>query len=224
MPIRVALVEDNPNLLKALRQNLSLYDEIEIVGVAMDGERATQLAEKQRPQVVLMDIEMPIQDGITATDTITRKWPETKVLILTIFDRDDKLFEAIKAGASGYLLKDERPAQIVQAIQEVMDGGAPMSPGIALKTLNLLRQQTIVYDDSTRQLDVVQSPEAFSLTSREVEILEQLVEGLTPIQIGELLFISHYTVRKHIENIYNKLHVHTRLEVIRLAEQNRWFK
>ena len=205
MPIRIAVVDDNPMLLRTVTRNLALFSEVQIVCTAMDGEQAIRQTEKHQPQVVLMDIEMPVLDGITATARIRHQWPQTKVLMLTVFDRDDKIFEAIKAGASGYLLKDERPARIVQAVEEVLAGGAPMSPGIALKTLNLLRQQTIVDDSVEKSLRTLQSPETFALTTREVEILELVVDGQTPGQIGDRLFISASTVRKHIENIYGKL-------------------
>ena len=222
-PIRIAIVDDNPALLRTVTRNLSIFDKVEIVGTAMDGEQAVRQTERHQPQVVLMDIEMPVLDGIAATAQIRQRWPQIKVLMLTVFDRDDKLFEAIKAGASGYLLKDERPARIVQAIDEVLNGGAPMSPGIALRTLNLLRQQTIIDNTVEKSLQLLQSTEFFALTTREVEILELVVDGQTPGQIGDRLFISASTVRKHVENMYGKLHVHSRLEAIRLAEHNRWF-
>ena len=223
MPIRIAVVDDNPGLLRTLLQNLALFSEVEVVCTAMDGEQAIRQIDKHQPQVILMDIEMPVLDGITATARIKQQWPSINVLMLTIFDRDDKLFEAIKAGASGYLLKDERPARIVQAIEDVVAGGAPMSPGIALKTLTLLRQQTLIDKSVEKSLQMLPLPDAFALTNREIEILELVVEGYTPGQIADRLFISASTVRKHVENIYGKLRVHSRLEAIRLAEQNRWF-
>lgn len=224
MPIQIAVVEDNPALLRTLTSALSRFEEVEVICTAMDGQHAIRQVEKYQPQVVLMDIEMPVLNGIRATAEICHNWPDIKVLILTVFDRDDKLFEAIKAGASGYLLKDERPAQIVSAIEEIVQGGAPMSPGIALKTLSLLRRQTIMDDTEPKPLQELHSPATFSLTPREIDILELVVEGYTPGDIADRLYISIGTVRKHVENIYDKLHVHSRLEAIRLAEQNRWFK
>jgi DNA-binding NarL/FixJ family response regulator len=158
-----------------------------------------------------------------------------RVLMLTVFDYDDKIFAAIRAGASGYLLKEERADQIVNAIEAVVSGGAPMSPLIAYKTLALLRQQPVDPAKSTTTYSTVAanptattkhppSPATFDLTKREIDILEQLTKGLSPAQIGETLFISLSTVRKHIENIYDKLYVHTKLEAIRLAEQHGWFQ
>lgn len=224
MPVRIQIVDDNATLLRSISRNLAVFEEIEIVCTATDGQHAVSQAIIHQPQVVLMDIEMPGIDGIEATALLRAKLPDTKVLMLTVFDREDKIFEAIKAGASGYLLKDERPSRIVQAIEEVLDGGAPMSPGIALKTLNLLRQQTIVISNETLNLKPVRPPADFSLSAREIEILEQVVDGLTPQQIGDKLFISAKTVRKHIENIYEKLHIHSRIDAVKLAEQNQWFK
>ena len=224
MPIRIALVDDNPSLLRSIGRNLAVFEEIELVFTALDGEQAIRQAQHYRPQVVLMDIEMPVMDGIAATARLHDLLPNTKVLMLTVFDREDKIFEAVKAGASGYLMKDERPARIIAAVEEVLDGGAPMSPGIALKTLGLLRRQTLVTDTLHQLLQTTASTDDYALTAREIEILEQLIDGQIPQQIGDGLFISARTVRKHVENIYRKLHVHSRLEAIRLAEQNRWFQ
>ena len=224
MPIRIALVDDNPSLLHSIGRNLAVFEEIELVFTALDGEQAIRQAQHYRPQVVLMDIEMPVMDGISATARLHDLLPNTKVLMLTVFDREDKIFEAVKAGASGYLMKDERPARIIAAVEEVLDGGAPMSPGIALKTLGLLRRQTLVTDTLHQLLQTTASTDDYALTAREIEILEQLIDGQIPQQIGDGLFISARTVRKHVENIYRKLHVHSRLEAIRLAEQNRWFQ
>ncbi|WP_266366367.1 response regulator [Tellurirhabdus rosea] len=223
MAIPIALVDDNSSLLRSIGTNLRAFSEVELLFTATDGASAVSLARQHRPQVILMDIEMPIMDGIAATAAVRTELPGCKVIMLTVFDRDDKLFEAIKAGASGYLLKDERPYRLVQAIEEVLDGGAPMSPGIALKTLELLRRQRIEDGPGPRRLETCLPLKAYDLTNREEEILELLVEGLSPAQIGDRLFISPATVRKHIENCYQKLHVHSRLEAIRLAERNRFF-
>lgn len=230
MPVRIALVDDNPQLLQSLSRNLALFDEVQIVFTAGDGREAVRLACLHQPQVVLMDIDMPLLNGIEATRQIREQCPEVRVLMLTVFDYDDKIFAAIRAGASGYLLKEERADQIVNAIEDVVCGGAPMSPLIAYKTLALLRQQPAepipVEPVSARQGPgkATVTTAQFELTTREIEILEQLTNGLSPIEIGNKLFISLSTVRKHIENIYDKLYVHTKLEAIRLAEQHGWFQ
>lgn len=227
MPVRIALVEDNPLLLQTLSRNLSLFDEVQLVFTAGDGQEAVRLTGLHQPQVILMDIDMPLMDGIEATRLIREQCPDVRVLMLTVFDYDDKIFAAIRAGASGYLLKEERADQIVNAVEAVVSGGAPMSPLIAYKTLALLRQQPTGSAPALAEQKVVAkpapTPAQFELTPREIEILEQLTNGLSPAEIGNKLFISLSTVRKHTENIYDKLYVHTKLEAIRLAEQYRWF-
>lgn len=221
MPISVAIADDNVTLLHTLARNLAVFSEVAVLFTAANGQQALEMARQQPPDVLLMDIDMPILDGIRATALLHELLPDTKILMLTIFDRDDKLFEAIKAGASGYLLKDEPPARIVAAIEEVWDGGAPMSPGIARRALTMLSRQTLADPGAARKSS--QTPASYYLTTREVEILEQLSLGLTTGQIADRLFISDRTVRKHIENIYEKLHVHSKYEAIQLAGKHQWF-
>lgn len=216
--IKIGLVDDNPTLLRNISQNLSTFDEIEIVFKAYNGLDALEKLNHHRPDVILMDIEMPEMDGIQATLEIKSRNPEQKIMMLTVLDREDKIFEAIKAGATGYLLKDEKPSRILACIEELMDGGAPMSPIIAMKTLEILRNQQVL----SHKIDTIQSPETFNLTKREIEILEKITNGLNYNQIAEQLFISAKTARKHIENIYQKLHVHSKLEAVKLAQKNRW--
>jgi DNA-binding NarL/FixJ family response regulator len=216
--ISIGLVDDNPTLLRNISQNLSIFDEIRIDFKAINGEDALQKLNSHNPDVILMDIEMPIMNGIEATREIKIRNPNQKIMMLTVLDREDKIFDAIKAGASGYLLKDEKPSRILACIEELLDGGAPMSPVIAMKTLEMLRNQMV----SEQKIETVQSPESFNLSKREVEILEKIANGLNYNQIAEQLFISAKTTRKHIENIYQKLHVHSKLEAVQVAQKNRW--
>lgn len=216
--IRVGLVDDNPTLLRNISQNLSIFDELEIDFKAINGLDALDKLNNHHPDVILMDIEMPAMDGIEATREIKRRNPNQKIMMLTVLDREDKIFDAIKAGASGYLLKDEKPSRILACIEELVDGGAPMSPVIAMKTLEMLRNQQV----SEQKTETIQSPETFNLSKREVEILEKIANGLNYNQIAEQLFISAKTARKHIENIYQKLHVHSKLEAVQIAQKNRW--
>lgn len=216
--IRVGLVDDNPTLLRNIGQNLSIFDEIEIDFKAINGLDALDKLNTHQPDVILMDIEMPAMDGIEATREIKRRHPQQKIMMLTVLDREDKIFEAIKAGASGYLLKDEKPSRILACIEELVEGGAPMSPVIAMKTLEMLRNQQV----SEKKIETIQTPETFNLSKREVEILEKIANGLNYNQIAEQLFISAKTARKHIENIYQKLHVHSKLEAVQIAQKNRW--
>jgi DNA-binding NarL/FixJ family response regulator len=218
--IKVGLVDDNPTLLRNISQNLSVFDEIEIVFKAINGLDALDKLNNYSPDVILMDIEMPAMNGIEATREIKKRFPFQKIMMLTVLDREDKIFDAIKAGATGYLLKDEKPSRILACIEELMDGGAPMSPVIALKTLEILRNQQVIEN----KIEELQSPETFNLSKREIEILEKIANGLNYNQIADQLFISAKTSRKHIENIYQKLHVHSKLEAVQMAQKNKWYE
>lgn len=216
--IKIALVDDNPTLLRNLSQNLSIFEELILVFTAFNGEDALSKIRTYPVDIILMDIEMPVMDGIEATRKIKSEFPNQRIMMLTVLDREDKIFEAIKAGATGYLLKDERPSRIMACIEDLMDGGAPMSAIVAMKTLEMLKKQQI--GDS--KIENIITTESFNLTKREVEILEKLSSGLNYNQIAEQLFISAKTARKHIENIYLKLQVHSKLEMVQLAQKNRW--
>lgn len=218
--IKVGLVDDNPTLLRNISQNLSVFDEIEIIFKAINGLDALEKLNNYSPDVILMDIEMPAMNGIEATREIKKRNPLQKIMMLTVLDREDKIFEAIKAGATGYLLKDEKPSRILACIEELMDGGAPMSPVIAMKTLEILRNQQVIEN----KIEELQSPETFNLSKREIEILEKIANGLNYNQIADQLFISAKTSRKHIENIYQKLHVHSKLEAVQMAQKNKWYE
>lgn len=215
-PILLGIVDDNDALREQLKENLLSAGHIEVCMLARNGEDAIQQLSKlaKLPQVILMDIEMPVMNGIEATAIITRE-TEIKILILTVFDNDEKVFDAIKAGAAGYLLKDSKAWRIVTAIEDVLLGGAPMSPQIASKTLELLRTKTST--GSSKQ------PGDYNLSERETEILKQLVNGLSYQQIAAASFISHGTVRKHVENIYGKLHIHSKVEAVNKANKYKWF-
>lgn len=199
--ISVGLVEDNPTIATDIWEKLSLSEDIDLVLRAINGKDLfKQLSRLTVPEVFLMDIEMAEMDGITTTRLLKEKYPSVKILILTMFDDELKLFDAIKAGASGYLLKDERTHKIINAISEVLEGGAPMSPLMAAKTLDLLRQ-------GSNDMQIQSVCKSAELTLRENEILEWLVRGLNVRQISEKLFVSDKTIRKHLEHIYQKLQV-----------------
>jgi DNA-binding NarL/FixJ family response regulator len=223
MSVRIALVDDKRIIRNTLAEHISYYKEITVVFQANDGseflENMKALAADMRPQVVLMDIEMPVMDGIEAVTIAKEVYPDTHFLMLTVFDDDEKLFEAIKAGATGYLLKDEKVSSIVKAITEIVfEGGVPMSPRIARKVLGLLRNSP---DDAAPVAE--NEEEAHTLSTRELEILNRIVDGLNYQQIGERLFISPHTVRKHIANIYEKLHVSNKASAIKIAIRKKWF-
>lgn len=211
MKIRVSLTEDSDHLAQSIEEKLKLFsNELEFKFRARNGKELIEKLEKQKDvDVILMDIEMPVLDGIKSTEIIKEKFPHIKIIMLTVFDDEDKIFRAIQAGANGYLLKDELPERIFESIKMIIDGGAPMSPIIAVKTLTLLRKSELVNNTD--------SENDFSLSKRETEVLELLSKGEDYIKIAELLFISPATVRKHIENIYRKLEVHNKVQAVQKA-------
>ncbi len=205
MRIRIGLVEDDENLIKSTSAKLGMFEDVDLVFVAKNGNEAIEAVQNNTPDIILMDINMPEMNGIEATARIKKIQPLIKIIIHTIFDDNDKIFESILAGSSGYLLKDERPQQLLDSLIEAMEGGAPMSRSIASKTLQLIRRSAL------------EKREDFNLTKRELEILNELAKGQNYNMIAEELFISPKTVRKHIENIYQKLQVHNKMEAVQLA-------
>lgn len=211
--IRIALVDDNVFLQKAVREKLSFFDEFTCKYAAMDGrELLEKLESKGLVDLILMDIEMPGMNGIEATEIVKQRYPHIKIIMLTVFDNDENIFKSIKAGADGYLLKEVNPRDLQQGIHETLNGGATMTPSIAMKTLRLLR--TPLEDD-------LPEVEQVKLSSREIDVLEQLSKGLKYSDIADNLCLSAGTVRKHIENIYAKLQVHNKIEAIRKARSNK---
>ena len=212
MPIHIAIAEDNSFVRKATLQRLEPHPQIVVKYLANNGEELLQQLQKDaRIDLVLMDLQMPIMNGIETTLQVKKLYPQIKVLVLTMFDDDEHLFNAIMAGASGYILKEDNSNQLFQSIMDTVTGGAAMSAGIALKTLNLIRnplQPDIEIND-------------YGLSKREIELLTQLKNGLTYEQIAANLFISYHTVRKHIENIYRTLHVNNKVDALHKASQNR---
>ncbi|MCU4190187.1 response regulator transcription factor [Flavobacterium sp. HXWNR29] len=212
--IRIAIVDDNTFLQKTIQDKLSFFTDIEVRMKAIHGQDIIEKLEKNHNlDLILMDIEMPKMNGIEATAIIKSKFPQIKIIMLTVFDNDENIFKAIKAGADGYFLKEVNPQELYNGIQETLSGGAGMTPSIALKTLKLLREP-LVFDDSIAK-------EEIRLTIREVEVLEQLSKGLKYNAIAENLFLSPGTIRKHVENIYTKLQVHNKLEAIQKAKNNK---
>ena len=212
--IKILVVEDNFFLQKAIEEKLSIFSDIIIKDTAQNGEEAIAIFEENHiVDLILMDIEMPKINGIKATEIIKTKFPQIKIVMITVFDNDDNVFNAIKAGADGYLLKETKGEKIYEAIIETLNGGAAMSPSIAMKTLKLLKNPQL--------LEEVENAELVELSVREIEVLEQLSKGLKNAAIAENLFISFSTVKKHIENIYKKLQAHNRIELIQKAKQNK---
>ena len=210
--IRLAIVDDNSFLLKAIADKLSFFERVAIKIKATNGSECIEkLAVNNQLDVILMDIEMPEMDGIQATNIIKSKYPHIKIVMLTVFDNDENIFNAIKAGADGYLLKDIDPENLYKGILDTVNGGAAMTPIIALKTLKLLRNPFDIKSSAER--------EKILLSNREIEVLEQLGKGLSYTKIADNLILAPGTVRKHIENIYVKLQVHSKLEAVQKAKR-----
>jgi DNA-binding NarL/FixJ family response regulator len=198
VPIDIWLIEDNHRYRKTIAGLMGHAEGIQCSHAMATCEEAIQLAKKEPPpHVILLDIGLPGMNGIQGIEIFKSLLPSTHIIILTIYDDNNKVLDAICAGASGYLLKDSSPEKIMDAIQEVMAGGAPMNMQIAYKVLEMFRNRH------------PQKPD-YGLTEREKEILQHMITGLTKQQIAEKLFLSFHTVNTHIKNIYNKLHVNTR--------------
>lgn len=213
MGIKIAIVDDNTFLIHAIKEKLSFFDDVAVKHTSINGsELLTKLEENHNLDLILMDIEMPVLNGIETTQIVKQKYPHIKIIMLTAFDNDEHIFNAIKAGADGYLLKEINPKDLYEGIVETLNGGAAMNPSIAMKTLKLLRNPIDI--ENPRDQEVI------SLSTREVEVLEQLSKGLSYTVIADHLFLSPSTVRKHIENIYKKLQVHSKIEAVQKARNH----
>jgi DNA-binding NarL/FixJ family response regulator len=225
--MRTAIVDDVPNIRNSLMEKLSYQPGIEVVFTANNGrdflEKMKQLEPEKLPQVVLMDIDMPVMNGIEAIANGSAIYPQVKYLVLTVFDDDDKIFDAIKAGANGYLLKDDKLVNIVDSLTLITEyGGAPMSPLIATKALRMLGNAPALPGLTDANDEDTGHNSDFALTRREKEILALLAQSLDSTQIANRLFLSVHTVRKHITNIYDKLHVCSRVQAVQVAIKHRW--
>ena len=202
--IQVAIVDDQPLFTDGLGRIVGAQQGMEVVGVAHDGESGVRMCEELRPDVILMDINMPVMDGVTATSRIREILPDVKVLILTVNSDDMNVFQGIKAGATGYLLKDCTPDDLSRAIETVYAGDTIMSPEVARKML-------LAFEE------VDEEPEAPDLSSRELDVLRAIARGKGNKQVATDLGISGKTVRNHVSNIYKKLHIYDRTQAVLYA-------
>ena len=213
MSIKIAIVDDNSFLISAVKEKLSFFEDVTVKHSSLNGsELLTQLEHSHVIDLILMDIEMPVLNGIETTQIVKQKYPQIKIIMLTTFDNDEHIFNAMKAGADGYLLKETNPQDLYNGIKETLNGGAAMNPSIALKTLKLLQNPIHITN--------LEDKEEISLSKREVEVLEQLSKALSYTAIASNLFLSPSTVRKHIENIYKKLQVHSKIEAVQKAKNH----
>jgi two-component system NarL family response regulator len=209
-PIRVLIADDQPLYRRGLEVVLHTEEHIEVVGEAENGEEAIAKAEELAPDVVLMDVRMPRVNGIEATQAIRDRVPTTKILMLTVSDEDSDLYEAIKAGASGYLLKEVSVEEVADSIRAVMQGESKITPSMASKLINEFSAMSKRADERQR-LPVPQ------LTARELEVLKLVAKGMSNREIADELFISENTVKNHVRNILEKLHLHSRMEAVMYA-------
>lgn len=205
MSITIAIVEDLEEVRAGLKNFFSLDKEFTVLDTFSTAEEALYDIPKLKPDIVIMDISLPEMDGITCIRQVQRSCPSTQFMMFTIYETDEKVFEALKAGASGYLLKNSGFSQIADALKELHNGGSPMSGNIARKLVNIFREN----EKDRERVEV--------LSNRENEILELLANGLLYKEIAEKLSISNGTVKQHIHRIYEKLHVQNRTEAINKA-------
>ena len=208
----IVIFDDNPGRRESLRMLLESHSEFIVTGDFADCSNVKAQIEELQPDVVLMDIQMPLVDGLEGVRIIKEYFPNIYVIMQTVFEDDEKIFDAMRYGASGYILKKTDPRQIIQAIEEVRNGGSPMTPSIATRVLHFFRKQ-----HETK-------PDQYGLSEREKEILQFLVDGMSYKMIAERLDISYNTVNSHIKKIYDKLQVHSVSEAVSKAIRSNIFK
>jgi DNA-binding NarL/FixJ family response regulator len=213
-PIRVIVVDDQELFRRGLTMLLGAEDDIEVVGEAHDGVSATELAGLTAPDIVLLDVRMPKRSGIEACGSIKEAAPSAKIIMLTVSDDEGDLYEAVKSGASGYLLKDSSILEVANAVRVVKDGQSLISPSMATKLLDEFKQIS-----SGRRADVPVP----RLTERELEVLRLVARGLNNRDIAKQLFISENTVKNHVRNILEKLQLHSRMEAVMYAVREKLF-
>ena len=212
-PVTVVLADDQALMRMGFRMVLDAEEGIEVVGEASDGASALAQARALHPDVILMDVRMPGMNGIDATTAITAHCPSTKILILTTFDLDEYAFAGLRAGASGFLLKDTRPAELAEAIRTVANGEAVVSPRITRRMLEMFASH--LPDDGSQAID--EDPRIASLTPREREILVLMAQGMSNSEIAAHLVVSATTVKTHVGNILAKLDVRDRVQAVVVA-------
>jgi DNA-binding NarL/FixJ family response regulator len=206
-PIRVVICDDHALFRRGLSMVLESEPGIEVVGEAEDGEAVVQAVEELAPDVVLMDVRMPKLSGIEATKAIAESAPTTRIVMLTVSDEEEDLYEAIKAGAAGYLLKEISIEEVAEAIRSVVSGQSLITPSMASKLL-------AEFSNLSKKAEARQAVPTPQLTSRELEVLKLVAQGMSNKEIAAELYISENTVKNHVRNILEKLHLHSRMEAV----------
>lgn len=204
--IRILLVDDHEMVRIGVSAYLQAQSDMEVIGEAVNGAEAVQMALELRPDVILMDMVMPIMNGAEATEAIVREWPEAKIMIVTSFLDDDKVYPALKAGAVSYILKTSKASRIADSIRETMNGTPVLEPEVMTKMMKQMRHAKVLHED---------------LTEREMEILLLLANGYTNQEIADELFIALKTVKTHVSNLLAKLEVHDRTQAVIYAFQHK---
>jgi DNA-binding NarL/FixJ family response regulator len=202
MPIKVAIVEDNDKIREGLAVLIDGSPSFACVAMYANAEDALEYLPRKKPDVVLMDIGLPKMSGIECVEELKKRAPEIQVMMLTVYEDDDRIFKSLVAGASGYILKNTMPAELFEAIKDIHNGGSPMSNLIARKVVHSFQQM----GTSSKELE--------NLSERETEVLSYVAKGYQDKEIAEKFFLSVETIRKHLRNIYQKLHVRSRTEAV----------
>jgi DNA-binding NarL/FixJ family response regulator len=220
--IRIVIAEDQPLVRRGAALLLSMEPDMEVVGQACNGVEAVELTQLLHPDVVLMDLHMPVKGGVVATREITRALPQTQVLVLTTLDDDETVFEAVRAGAHAYLLKDAAENELLDTIRALKRGESRLTPQIARKVMDQFRRlaQTGQTDASPAQ-PATAPLAAEALNEKEAKVLELIAEGMSNRQIGGALFLAEGTVKNYVSRIMEKLHANTRTELALLSQRQR---
>lgn len=204
----IAIVEDNIQLAEQLQDLVSSFDKFKVLFVANNGIELIDHLKCQQPQLIIMDIEMPKMNGIESVKYVKQQYPNIKIVMHSVLNNDNAIVESIMNGANGYILKNEKAQKLIDALEEVLDGGAPITPSVAQKLIKYLN-----YSQATiKKVD-------YNLSEREFQILANISQGLTYKLIADKLFISTKTVGKHIENIYSKLHVNNKVDAVNIFRE-----
>jgi DNA-binding NarL/FixJ family response regulator len=204
--IRILLVDDQPLFRSAIATLISAQPDMEVVGEAENGLEGVEMAHELKPDLVVLDVEMPVMNGVEAVRLLRDQLPAVKVVMLTVSDSEGYLFDAIRNGAHGYLLKDLRPEQLYDLLRAVMRNEAPLSPAIAGKILAEFRGKPKIREAPSPE------PDGPALTRREIEILQLVADGLSNKEVGNQLFITEGTVKNHVHNALEKLHLENRIQ------------
>jgi DNA-binding NarL/FixJ family response regulator len=226
--IRIVIAEDQPLVRRGAALLLSMEPDMEVVGQACNGVEAVELTQLLHPDVVLMDLHMPVKGGVVATREITRALPKTQVLVLTTLDDDETVFEAVRAGAHAYLLKDAAENELLETIRALKRGESRLTPQIARKVMDQFRRLAQTGQSESSRAEPATAPlgsetllAAETLNEKEAKVLELIAEGMSNRQIGGALFLAEGTVKNYVSRIMEKLHANTRTELALLSQRQR---